>query len=245
MNTSATSAAAWPASAIWRSPLNCMPARATPRQYTSIPDLMTNIVAKVPDTQVMADLDACAAWAAKNGGDPARLGITGFCWGGRIVWLYSAHNPQLKAGVAWYGRLVSATHAGDAEASLDLAGALQAPVLGLYGGADQGIPLDTIEKMRDALAKGPAAARESEIRVITTACRTPSTPTTDRATAGSGRGRLAADAGVVQATRVAGRWARRHAMSRSARLTPRGRGTSAPDTHPARPANLRGRCPIA
>ena len=136
-----------------------------PRQYTSIPDLMTNIVAKVPDTQVMADLDACAAWAAKNGGDPARLGITGFCWGGRIVWLYSAHNPQLKAGVAWYGRLVSAATPATPKHPLDLAGALQAPVLGLYGGADQGIPLDTIEKMRDALAKGPAAARESEIRV--------------------------------------------------------------------------------
>ena len=76
------------------------------------------IVAKVPDAQVMSDLDATVAWAAKSGkADPAKLAITGFCWGGRIVWLYAAHNPNLKAGVAWYGRLVGDKTANAAGAS--------------------------------------------------------------------------------------------------------------------------------
>ncbi len=136
-----------------------------PRAYTSIPDLMTNIVAKVPDSQVIGDLDACVDWARRNGGDTGRLGITGFCWGGRIVWLYSAHNPQVKAGVAWYGRLVSPATPNTPKHPVDIAGELKAPVLGLYGGADQGIPLDTVEQMRAALGKGSPAAKESEIRV--------------------------------------------------------------------------------
>ena len=136
-----------------------------PRQYTAIPDLMSNIVAKVPDSQVMADLDACVAWAQKNGGDTARLGITGFCWGGRITWLYSAHNPQVKAGVAWYGRLVSPVTENNPKHPVDIAADLKGPVLGLYGGADQGIPQDTVERMRSALATGSAAAKASEIKV--------------------------------------------------------------------------------
>lgn len=136
-----------------------------PRQYSAIPDLMSNIVSKVPDSQVMADLDACVAWAKANGGDVSRLGITGFCWGGRVTWLYSAHNPQVKAGVAWYGRLASPVTANNPKHPVDIAGDLKAQVLGLYGGADQGIPLDTVEKMRAALAKGSEAARCSEIRV--------------------------------------------------------------------------------
>ena len=113
------------------------------------------VVAKVPDAQVMSDLDAAVAWAASTGqADVDRLAITGFCWGGRIVWLYAAHNPQLKAGAAWYGRLVGGQPAGDAlhpKNAIDVAGALDAPVLGLYGGQDQGIPLDTVERMRAAL----------------------------------------------------------------------------------------------
>lgn len=136
-----------------------------PRQYSAIPDLMTNIVSKVPDSQVMADLDACVAWAKANGGDVSRLGITGFCWGGRVTWLYSAHNPQVKAGVAWYGRLASPVTANNPKHPVDIAGELKAQVLGLYGGADQGIPLETVEKMRTALAQGSEAARRSEIRV--------------------------------------------------------------------------------
>ncbi len=107
--------------------------------------------AKVPDAQVMADLDATAAWAAKNGGNPNKLGITGFCWGGRITWLYSAHNPKVKAGVAWYGRLVGNATELTPKHPVDIAKDLKAPVLGLYGGADQGIPNDTVDRMRAAL----------------------------------------------------------------------------------------------
>ena len=122
-----------------------------PRQYTNIQELLTNVVNKVPDAQVLADLDACVAWAAANGGNTARLGITGFCWGGRIVWLYAAHNPHLKAGVAWYGRVVGPSSELTPKQPIDIAARLYAPVLGLYGGADQGIPLDSLEQMRKAL----------------------------------------------------------------------------------------------
>jgi len=121
------------------------------------------IVSKVPDAQVMSDLDATVAYAKKSGkGNTSKLGITGFCWGGRIVWLYAAHNPQLKAGVAWYGRLVGNATELQPKHPIDLAAQLNAPVLGLYGGKDQGIPLDTIEKMRAAIK---AANGKSEIIV--------------------------------------------------------------------------------
>jgi carboxymethylenebutenolidase len=136
-----------------------------PRKYAAIPDIVSNIVSKVPDSQVMADLDACVAWAKANGGDTARLGITGFCWGGRITWLYCAHNPQVKAGVAWYGRVVSPVTENNPKHPVDIAGQLHAPVLGLYGGADQGIPLDTVEKMRSGLAAGSKASCASKIHV--------------------------------------------------------------------------------
>lgn len=133
-----------------------------PARYTEIPRLFSEVVNKVPDEQVMSDLDATVAWAGKNGGNVNRLGITGFCWGGRVVWLYAAHNPRLKAGVAWYGRLV-----GDADElrprhPVDVVKDINAPVLGLYGEKDSGIPLDTVEKMKAALAKGSDAAKASE-----------------------------------------------------------------------------------
>ena len=118
----------------------------------SIQEIIARVVSKVPDAQVMTDLDATAAWAAAEGGDPRRLGITGFCWGGRIVWLYAAHNPALRAGVAWYGRLVSQPDDLHPRNPLDVAGSLHAPVLGLYGGADQGIPNESVERMGAALA---------------------------------------------------------------------------------------------
>jgi len=102
--------------------------------------IMTDIVAKTPDREVLADLDATAAWAGKHGGDAAKLAITGFCWGGRIVWLYAAHAKGLKAGVAWYGRLDGERNERQSEYPLDVASRLHAPVLGLYGGADEGIP---------------------------------------------------------------------------------------------------------
>jgi carboxymethylenebutenolidase len=114
-----------------------------------VADILAKVVAKVPDAQVMADLDAAAAWAAHNGGG-GPLGITGFCWGGRIVWMYAAHNPQLAAGVAWYGPLASGRFPGD-KGAIEVAERIKAPMLGLYGGADGGIPNDTVEKMRAAL----------------------------------------------------------------------------------------------
>jgi carboxymethylenebutenolidase len=123
------------------------------------------VVAKVPDAQVMSDLDATVAWAGTAGGDTARLGITGFCWGGRITWLYAAHSPALKAGVAWYGRVADDKGALHPRRPIDVAGALRAPVLGLYGGQDQGIPIAGVEAMRKALAAGGDAARRSEIHV--------------------------------------------------------------------------------
>lgn len=122
-------------------------------------DEIRPIVAKVPDAQVMADLDAAVDFAQKSGeGDVAKLGITGFCWGGRIVWLYAEHSKQLKAGVAWYGRLVGDPSENQPKHPVNIAGDLKAPVLGLYGGKDQGIPLDTVEQMRTALQKSKVAS---------------------------------------------------------------------------------------
>ena len=116
-------------------------------------DTVLNVVRFVPDAQVMSDLDACAAWARDSGeGDPERLGITGFCWGGRTVWLYAAHNPKLRAGVAWYGRLVGDASERTPTHPLQVADSLHAPVLGLYGEQDAAIPLESIALMRDALA---------------------------------------------------------------------------------------------
>ncbi|WP_341705565.1 dienelactone hydrolase family protein [Ferrovibrio sp.] len=109
------------------------------------------IAGKVPDAQVMGDLDSCVAWAKANKGDTAKLGITGFCWGGRITWLYSAHNPAVKAGVAWYGRLVGNASELTPKHPVDVAAEMKAPVLGLYGSADQGIPVDTVKQMEDRL----------------------------------------------------------------------------------------------
>ena len=125
-------------------------------------DEIFKIVSKVPDAQVMSDLDAAVEWAAKNKGDAKKLGVTGFCWGGRITWLYAAHSPKVRAGTAWYGRLVGDTAALQPQNPIDIVPQLKAPVLGLYGGQDQGIPPDTIEKMREALKK---AGNPSEIIV--------------------------------------------------------------------------------
>ena len=129
-----------------------------PTTYESIPELMKSIIAKVPDTQVMRDLDACVAWAGEHGGDTSRLAVTGFCWGGRITWMYAAHNPKLKAGVAWYGRLVQDKTALQPQHPVDVAPELKVPVLGLYGGRDAGIPLDSVERMKSALARGKSGS---------------------------------------------------------------------------------------
>jgi carboxymethylenebutenolidase len=118
---------------------------------TDIKALMP-IVQSVPDAQVMSDLDACVAYARASGkANTSKLAITGFCWGGRIVWLYAAHNADLKAGAAWYGRLIGDPTELQPHSALDVAGELKAPVIGFYGGKDRGITPESIEQMRAAL----------------------------------------------------------------------------------------------
>lgn len=125
-------------------------------------EIINKVVSKVPDAQVMSDLDAAVAWARKNNGNTDKLAVTGFCWGGRIVWLYAAHNPKLKAGVAWYGRLVGAPSELQPKHPIDLVKDLKAPVLGLYGGSDSGIPNNTVEQMQQALKENK---KPSEIKL--------------------------------------------------------------------------------
>ncbi len=132
-------------------------------KIADIRDVISKVASKVPDEQVMADLDSTRDWARQGGkADTSRLGITGFCWGGRIVWLYAAHQPTLKAGVAWYGRLTGDHDALHPRNPIDVAAELKAPVLGLYGGQDQGIPVSSVEQMREALRK---AGKTAEIIV--------------------------------------------------------------------------------
>lgn len=129
-----------------------------PNHYNDIPTLFSELVNKVPDSQVLSDLDHVANWAGRNGGDIRRMGITGFCWGGRISWLYAAHNPQLRAAVAWYGRLTGEKTMKQQKHPIDIAVDLGAPVLGLYGGQDNSIPLESVEQMRQALHAANAKA---------------------------------------------------------------------------------------
>ncbi len=136
-----------------------------PSKYTEIPKLQAEVVSKVPDKQVTADLDATAAWAAAHGGNPDRLGIVGFCWGGRQVWLYAAHNPKLKAGAAWYGQLAGDPSELKPKPALAIVNDLKAPVLGAYGGKDAGISQTDVDLMRVELAKGSAAAKASRIDI--------------------------------------------------------------------------------
>lgn len=137
-----------------------------PSKYTDITKLMVEVVSQVPDAQAMGDLDAAVAWAGENGGNTKKVGITGFCWGGRITWLYAAHSKHVKAGVAWYGRLVGTASANTPKHPVNVAQDLQAPVLGLYGGQDAGISVATVAQMKGALAeaaaKGNKAAKASE-----------------------------------------------------------------------------------
>nr|WP_154325470.1 dienelactone hydrolase family protein [Pantoea sp. 201603H] len=133
-----------------------------PNDYSDLSTLLKELVSKVPDAQVLADLDHVANWASRNGGDMRNTAITGFCWGGRICWLYAAHNPQLKAAVAWYGRLVGEKTMKQPKHPVDVTMDLNAPVLGLYGGLDTGIPQESVELMRQALR---AANAKSEIIV--------------------------------------------------------------------------------
>jgi carboxymethylenebutenolidase len=130
--------------------------------YTDIQKLVSEIVMKVDDNVVLTDLDSTAKWAAGNGGDPAKVGVTGFCWGGRMTWLYTAHNPNVKAGVAWYGQLVRKEGNTQPKHPTEVAGQLKGRVLGLYGELDKGIPLTQVEAMREAIK---VAGDKSEIIV--------------------------------------------------------------------------------
>ena len=137
-----------------------------PMSYGQMATLIKEVISKTPDAQVMKDLDACVAWAQDHGGDVTRLGITGFCWGGRQAWLYAMHQPLLKAAVAWYGRLVGEATPFTPRHPAEMTDQLRTPVLGLYGGADPSIPLATIELMKTRLAEaaraGHAAAGQCE-----------------------------------------------------------------------------------
>ena len=128
-------------------------------KLNDVNEILNSVVSRVPDAQVMGDLDATVAWAKESGKANAdQLAITGFCYGGRITWLYCAHNPNVKAGVAWYGRLVGAVNEMTPKQPVDIASTVTVPVLGLYGGQDQGIPLGTVEPMRQALAQGKSGS---------------------------------------------------------------------------------------
>jgi carboxymethylenebutenolidase len=138
-----------------------------PTSLGTIAEILKEIVGETPDAQVMDDIRACLAWATKNGGDPSRIGVTGFCWGGRITWLACANIPEVKAGVAWYGRLVGDQSANFPAHPVDLAKDLKAPVLGLYGEKDDGISLETVDQMKQALsaATNNAAAQASRFEI--------------------------------------------------------------------------------
>jgi carboxymethylenebutenolidase len=136
-----------------------------PSKYNVMADLIKEVVSKVPDEQVMADLDGMVKWAVANGGDANKIGITGFCWGGRITWMYAAHNKAVKAGVAWYGRLEGTSNPMSPTNPVEVVANINGPVLGLYGGADTGIPQASIDKMKTALTTGSAAAKKSEFVV--------------------------------------------------------------------------------
>ncbi len=133
-------------------------------KMTDVQAIVRDVISKAPDATVLSDLDATAKWAAAaSKGDAARLGVTGFCRGGRAVWLYAAHNPQVKAAVAWYGPLGGSRTDIQPKTAADVVGDLKAPVLGLYGGADTGIPVADVEKQRDA---AKAAGKTVEIVIF-------------------------------------------------------------------------------
>jgi carboxymethylenebutenolidase len=134
------------------------------RDLTGITDIkeLLPIVNAKPDAELLSDLDATAAWAKSQGGDTGRLGIIGFCRGGRTVWEYAAHSSALKAGVSFYGPPVDAPNPLWPKSPLQLAPEMKAPVLGLYGGADTGIPVAQVEQFKAALAQ---AGKTAEFKI--------------------------------------------------------------------------------
>ena len=142
-----------------------MQRQGDPSTIADIGKIIADVVSKVPDAQVMSDLDATLEWALRNGGDVKRVAITGFCWGGRITWLYAAHQTRLQAAAAWYGHVNAKRGPLTPMQPVDLMRDLHAPTLGLYGGADTGITAEHLQLMRDALQSGSEAAQDSLIHV--------------------------------------------------------------------------------
>jgi len=146
-----------------------------PMAFTDIGSLVSDLLLRIPDAQVMADLDACVEWAITNGGDQKKLSATGFCWGGRWTWLYAAHRAMYSA-VVWYG-IVDGKKSGIfpdtseffSRHPIDVTADLATPVLGLYGAMDEAIELHTIDAMKKRLADGSDAARQSRIIIYTEA----------------------------------------------------------------------------
>lgn len=129
-------------------------------KLNNIKELIQNIVSKTSQAEIYTDLDAVVTWLESHpGADSTRIGMTGFCWGGNITWMYAAHNSKLKAGVAWYGRLKGDTNPKQPKFPIDIAQDLNVPVLGLYGGKDEGIPIASVEEMRLALNKGKSQSQ--------------------------------------------------------------------------------------
>jgi carboxymethylenebutenolidase len=135
-----------------------------PANYDNVTQIIKEVASKVPDAQVLTDLDACVAWAKRNGGDPTKIAVAGFGWGGRVAWLYAAHNPDIKTGLAWYGRLITDTSSAaiNPQNPINIAPTLTVPILGFYAGKDNGIPLASIQLMKEALAQG---ASHSDIMI--------------------------------------------------------------------------------
>ena len=133
-----------------------------PQSYGEIAMMFAEVIEKVPDVQVMNDLDACVAWAKSQGARVDQLGVTGFCWGGRQTLLYAAHNPSVKAAVAWYGRIHGKATPQSPTHPIDMVGKMQAPILGLYGSADTGIPVDHVNQLKNALMQSTTRAKQSQ-----------------------------------------------------------------------------------
>lgn len=130
-------------------------------KMTDVAQIVTNVISKAPDAQYMADLDSTAAWAARNHGNASRMGVIGFCRGGRQTWLYAAHNEHLKAAVAFYGPLGGTPTPIQPRTALELADQIKCPLLGLYGGKDPGIPLDLVRQ-----AEGKAKAAHKTVDIV-------------------------------------------------------------------------------
>ena len=126
-------------------------------------EIVANVISKAPDALVLSDLDSAANWAVTFGGDANRLGVTGFCRGGRDTWLYAEHNPKLKAAVAWYGPVKSAVSTIQPHTPLDLASGLRCPLLGLYGGKDDSIKQVDVQAAAD---RAREAGHRVEIKVF-------------------------------------------------------------------------------